>query len=189
MYDVVLAVALVHVVHGALRLAGVAAGDHGGDVCAGGEVVLKDLVQVDVDGHVAVGQQDVLLLDVGHVAAQVGQSLNAALGVAGAGLLGEGGQQPEAAAFAGQVPILAGLHMVQQGLIVLLKHQAHIGDAGVGGVGEHEVDETIASAVGHGGHGANGGQLVQIGLIIGPIGENNRMKVGQHYLSPPFFSG
>ncbi len=49
--------------------------------------------------------------------------------------------------------------MIQQGLIVGVDDEAHIGDAGVDHVGEHEVDHAVAAAVGDGAGVAVLGQL------------------------------
>ena len=53
-----------------------------------------------------------------------------------------------AAVLAAQVPVLAGAYVVQKRLVALVDDQAYVGDARVDVVGQHEVDQTVASAKG-----------------------------------------
>ena len=159
--------------------------DHS-DVRAGAPVLLKDLGHGQIDGHIAPGQKDVVLTDVLQVVVDAGQGLHAAAVLAVAQLgVAERGQDAQAAVLAAQVPVLAGAQVVQKGLIALMDHHAHVGDAGVDAVGQHEVDEAVPPAEGQRTGVAGAGQLTQIG--VGAVREQNSVQV-VHARSPPFTS-
>ena len=124
---------------------GGARGADGGDVRAGLDVLVHHVAEVYARGEVAAHDGDVVLLDVLDIAAHVLQRVYDALVLAGAG---EGGQQLEAAALAGHVPLLAGAHVVEQGGVVALHDDAHVAHARVLKVAEGEVDEPVAPAKG-----------------------------------------
>ena len=149
-------------------------------------MLLKDLVHRQVDGHITPGQQDIVLTDVLQIVIHASQGLHAAPVLALA-LLGvaEGGQDAQAAVLAAQVPVLAGTQMVQQGLIALMDHHAHVGDAGVDAVGQHEVNQAVAAAEGQRAGVAGTGQLAQVG--VGAVREQDAVEI-VHACSPPFTS-
>ena len=62
---------------------------------------------------------------------------------------------------------------------------AHVGDAGVDVVGQHEVDQAVAAAEGQRAGVAGAGQLAKAG--VGAIGKQNAVQV-VHTRSPPFTS-
>ena len=86
----------------------------------------------------------------------------------------EGGQEPQAAVDAAQIPVLAGAQVVQQALVVAVENDAHVEHAGVDQVAEHEVDDPVAPAEGHRGRGAVLRQLPQSGVFV--IGENQSVQ-------------
>ena len=159
--------------------------DHG-DVGPRGQVLLKDLVDGQVDGSVAPGQKDVVLANVLQVVIHPGQGLHAApvLAVAGLGVA-EGGQDAQAAVLAAQVPVFAGAQVVQQGLIALVEDDAYIADAGVDHAAEYKVNHAVAAAEGQGAGVAGTGQLPQIG--VGAVCEQDAVEI-VHACSPPFTS-
>ena len=75
--------------------------------------------------------------------------------------------------------------MVQQGLIALMYNDAHVGNAGVDVVGEHEVHQAVPPAKGQGAGVPGTGQLSQVG--VGPVRKNDAVQV-VHACSPPFTS-
>ena len=163
---------------GILRLQGA---EHG-DIRAAGDVVFQGGPVVDVAHHIGVGQQDVGRGGDGlQVVQRVAQVIHFAP-VVGAGVLGgEGGQDLKPAVFAVQVILLGIVQMLHQGLIVLGGQHAHVGNAGVDHVGQHEIHHAVASAEGDRGHIAvvsKGAELVGVQL-----GENNTSHV--HSGHPP----
>ena len=149
-------------------------------------MLLENLGHGEVDGHVAPAQNHIVLADVLQVGVDAGQGLHAAPVLAAAlAHIAEGGQDAQAAVLPGQLPVLARAHMVQQGLVALVDDQAHVGDAGVDIVGEHEVHQTIPPAEGQGAGVPGAGQLAQI--AVGAIGEENAVQI-VHACSPPFTS-
>ena len=75
------------------------------------DVAVHHVGEVYARGQVPAHDGDVVLLDVLDVAADVLKRVDDALILAGAG---EGGQQLQAAALAGHVPLLAGAEVVEQ---------------------------------------------------------------------------
>ena len=104
-------------------------------------------------------QRHVVLLDVLDVAAHVFKRVYDALVLAGAG---EGGQQLEAAALAGHVPLLAGAYVVKQGGVVALHHYAHVAHTCVLQVGESKVNKAVAPRKRQGRGSTYHDQLAQI---------------------------
>ena len=74
--------------------------------------------------------------------------------------------------------------MIQQGLVVGVDDQAHIGDTGVDHVGEHEVNHPVPAAIGDGAGVAVLGQLPQI--RVGKVGEDDAVQLVHHFTPPPF---
>ena len=148
-----------------------------GDVRAGLEVRGEHVREVDVDDQVAVRHDDVVLTDLLQVGAHAGERLHLALKLLAAAVLAvvrERGQQAQPAVLAGHVPRLAVAQMVQQALIVAVQHDAHVGHAGVLHVGEHKVNDAIASAKGDRGGHAVLDQLPQSGLLL--VRENDAVQ-------------
>ena len=165
--------------------AGGAAGAYSGDVGAAAQMVAEDVGHGQVDHQISSRQNDIVLADLLEVGGDAGQGLQHApifpvlFGVA------EGGQDPQAAVLAAQVPILTGTHVVQQGLIALVNDNAHVGDTGVDVVGEHEINQAVTAAEGQGAGVARTGQLPQIGIRA--ASEDNSVQI-VHACSPPFTS-
>ena len=139
--------------------------------------------EVYAGGEMAAHERHVVLLDVLDVAAHVFKRVYDALVLAGAG---EGGQQLEAAALAGHVPLLAGAYVVEQGGVVALHDDAHVAHAGVLEVGEGEVNEPVAPCKRQGGRGAHHDQLAQVAARA--VGQNKSVQV-YHYSSLPSPAG
>ena len=152
------------------------AGADGGDVRAGVQMGLIDLLEGDVDDEVAVGQDHMGLPHALQVRAHPGQGLHLAPeGPHAAGLLiGEGGQEAQSAVLAAQIPVLAGAQVVQKALIVPVEHHAHVGDPSVDHAAEDEVDDPVAPGKGNRGGHPVGGQLPQAVVLL--IGEDDPMQ-------------
>ena len=121
------------------------------------------------------------LADLLQVGAHAGQGVHLAGKLphaSGALLMGEGGQQAQAAVHAAQVPVLAGAQVVQQALVVALDGHAHVGHAGVDHAAEDEVDETVASREGDGGGHAGLRQLPQATALF--IGKDDAVQFAFH---------
>ena len=161
-----------------LALGGVIRAD-GGDVRAGLHVLIHDVGEVHARGEAAAHEGDVVLLDVLDVAAHVLERVDYALVLAGAG---EGGQELEAAALAGHIPLLAGADMVEEGGIVALHDDAHVAHAGVLKVAQGEVYEPVAAREGQRRARADHDQLAEI--TAGAVGQNQSVEV-YHYASLP----
>ena len=169
------AAGVVHLEIGVVTVAG-DGGAHAGHVGAGGHVVVQHLLQGQVDDEVAVGQHHVVLADVAQVVHHVAQSLHLApevTVVAPALVVGEGGQQLQAAVVAAQAPALAGAQMVQHGLALALHDDAHVGDAGVDEVGQHEIHHPVFTGEGNGAVYAGLDQFPQVGCLL--VGEDDAM--------------
>ena len=138
---------------------------------------LVHVLQGDVDDQVAVGQDHVGLTDFFQVGAHAGQSVHLARELphaSGTLLMGEGGQQAQAAVHTAQVPVLAGAQVVQQALVVAVQDHAHVGDAGVDHAAEDEVDNAVASREGDGGGDPVEGQFPQVVVFF--IREDDSMQ-------------
>ena len=103
---------------GALQLLGA----EDGDVSTAVQMLLEHFGHGQVDHHVAPAHDDILLTDVLEIGVDARQRLHVAAVFPAAAPLchAEGGQDAQAAVLAAQVPVLAGTHMVQQGLIALV---------------------------------------------------------------------
>src|SRR5699024_4838914 len=123
--------------------------DGNGNILAAFHVLLQDSIQVNVTKDVAVGQYDIVLQGVfqeNHGGSQ-GFYLTP---VAAVVPHGEGRQIFQPAFFQLQIPFLAGADMIHQGLVVILCDDSDVPDAGVGHIGQGEVDLAVPSAVGQG---------------------------------------
>ena len=158
---------------------------HHGHIGPGVDVLLEHLGHRQVHRHVAPGQNHILLADVFQIVGHAGQGVHVAPVLAAPLRIAEGGQDAQAAVAAGQLPILTGAHVVQQGLIALMYNDAHVGNAGVDIVGEHEVHQAVPPAEGQGAGVPGTGQLPQVG--VGPVRKNDAVQV-VHACSPPFTS-
>ena len=117
------------------------------------------------------------LADLLQVGAHAGQGVHLAGKLphaSGALLMGEGGQQAQAAVHAAQVPVLAGAQVVQQALVVALDGHAHVGHAGVDHAAEDKVDDAVAPRKGDGGGDPVQGQLPQVVVLL--IGKDDSMQ-------------
>ena len=102
------------------------------------------------------------LADPLEVGANAGQGFHTAPelpDIAGLLLIGEGGQESEAAVLAAEIPILAGAQVIQKALVPAVKDDAHVGDAGVDHAAEDKVDNAVAPGKGDGSGHTVGGQL------------------------------
>lgn len=134
-------------------------------------MLVDHLAHVNVGDDVAVAEKHVfgvVVLDVAHRALE---RLEPAAVDAAALAAREGGQDDEAPALAGEVPRAARAHVVHQRLVVLLGDDPDILDVGIDHAREHEVDQAVASAVGHRAGRAPLGQLAEHAVVH--IGENN----------------
>ena len=156
-----------------------------GDVGPGVQVLLEHVGHGQVQGQIAPAHDDIVLADVVQVVRHPGQGVHGAAVVPAPAGIAEGGQDAQAAVLAAQVPVLAGAQVVQEGLIVLVDDDAHVGDAGIDIVGEHKVDEAVAPAEGERTGVAGTGELTQVG--ISAIGKEKSVEV-VHACSPPFTS-
>ena len=151
--------AVLHVkADGVVKGAAGGARDHG-HVGAGLLVSGVDLVQVNVVDEVCRGQDDRIGSAAGKEDLVMHKVTQQEAGAGARSAKGASGQDEEAAVLAVQVPVLAGTHMVQQGLIALVDDQAHVADARVDIAGEHEVDQAVPTAEGQRAGIAGAGQL------------------------------
>ena len=146
-------------------------------------MLLEHLGHRQVDRHITPGQDHIVLADILQIVGHTGQGVHVAPVLASPLRIAEGGQDPQAAVLAGQIPVLAGAHMVQQGLIALVDDHAHVGDAGVDIVGQHKVDQAVTAAERQRAGVAGAGQLTQIGVRAAR--EHDPMQI-IHTCSPPF---
>ena len=79
---------------------------------------------------------------------------------------GKGGQQPQTAVDAAQIPVLPAAQMVQQALVVAVEDDPHVKHAGVYQIAQHKVDHPVPAAEGHRGGRAVLRQLPQGGILI-----------------------
>ena len=77
---------------------------------------------------------------------------------------GERREHEQTVALAVQIPLLAGAEMVHQGMIVLLRDETDVPDAGVDEIRKHEVDDAVPSAERNGGDGAAQNEIAHIGV-------------------------
>ena len=110
-------------------------------------MVLDQFVEVDGAQNAAVHEDDVLFLGILQEAHGGAQRLQLAA-IARVVIRRVRRQELEAALFQVQVPLLAGADMVHQGLVVVLRDDADMTDAGIGHIGQGKVDLTVAAAVG-----------------------------------------
>ena len=159
-------------------------GTHHSHVGPGGDVLLQYLGHGQVNSDIAPAHDNIVLADILKISGYAGQSLHVApILAASLALISEGGQDAQAAVFAGQVPVLPGSQVIQQRLIALMDHQPHVGDTRVDIAGQHEIDQAVPPAKGQGAGVAGPGQLSQIGVRA--IGEENAVEI-IHARSPPF---
>ena len=77
-------------------------------------MVAHDGGEVDVGGQAAAAEADIVLLDVADIALHGDERVDDAGILPAAVVKAEGGQQAQAAALAGHVPLLAGADVVEQ---------------------------------------------------------------------------
>ena len=172
----------LHILGEAGRALQTGGADHG-HIGAAVQMLLEYLSHRQVDRHIAPGQDHIVLTDVLQIVGHAGQGIHVAPVLAAPLRIAKGGEDPQAAVLAGQVPVLAGTHMVQQRLIALVDDNAHVGDTGVDIVGQHKVDQAVAAAERQRAGVAGAGQLAQIGVRAAR--EHDPVKV-VHTCSPPF---
>ena len=149
-------------------------------------MLLKDIVQIQVHRHIAAGEDHIVLTDTLQVGIDTGQGVHTPLVFALPPLVGiaEGGQYPQTAVLPGEVPVLAGAHVVQQRLIIGVDDESHIGDAGIYHIGEHEIHDAVAPAIGDGAGVPVLGELPE--LRIGAVGKDDPVQLVGHFTAPPF---
>ena len=152
------------------------------DITAAGDVGLQGGAVVDVTHHIGVRQQDVGGGGNGfQVVQRVAQVVQLAPVVGPHVLGGEGRQELKAAVLPVQVVLLGVVQVIHQGVVVLGGQHAHVGDAGVDHIGQHEIHQAVTPAEGDGGHIAvvsKGAELTGVHLR-----ENNTSHVhGGHPL-------
>ena len=152
--------------HGVAKFRGLAVLVDDCDVGAGGVVLVKQVVKVNVVDCVGVGHDDIFLSCVVQKVQVAHEGVNTAVPGAGAcqGVVIRG-KKEHSLSLAGQVPWLSGTHMVHEGLIVVLGDNSHAGHSRVDHAGEREVNETVTAAKRNRCHGADAGQLDDVGVI------------------------
>lgn len=109
-------------------------------------------LKVDIQGHIAVGQEDIVLVDVPQVIPDHIQSLQLApeSPVAPGAVIGEYRQQRKPSEAPGEIPALAAAQVVHHALALAVHQNAYIPDTGIDHVREDEVHHAVGPAKGHG---------------------------------------
>ena len=146
------------------------------DIRSGIDMLPEHLGHRQIQGDIAPGEDHIVLTNVLQVIADTAQCVHIPL-VLPPGLLGisEGGQDPQAAMLAAEIPVLAGPQMIQQRLIALVNDNAYVRDPGVDIIGQHKVDQAVAPAEGERAGIARAGQLPQVG--VGPVSKQNSVEI------------
>ena len=150
-------------------------------------MLLEHVCNGQVGHDVAAGQHHIVLADLLQIGVYPRQGIHASLVIAVPSVgVSKGGQDAQSAVLAGEIPVLARSHVIQQGLVAGVDDEAHVGHAGVDQIGEHEVNDAVAPPIGHGAGIAVLGELPQ--GWVGAVGENNAMQLVAHCAPPPFTS-
>ena len=120
-------------------------GTHHSDVRAGLYMRLQHRFQIDIQGHIAVRQEHIVLPDMAQVILHHVQCLQLApeAAVAPGAVIGEHRQQRQAAEAAGEIPTLAAAQVIHHALALAVHNDAHVPDAGVDHVREDEVHHPV----------------------------------------------
>ena len=94
-----------------------------------------------------------------------------------------GRRHTQPAVLARHVPGLAVADVVKQALVIAVQHHADVGDAGGVQIGEHEIDDAVASAERDGGGHPAFRQLAQSRLLF--VGENDAVQSVHRTVSFP----
>ena len=149
------------------------------DVGAGLDVPVENLLIVDRTDAVAVGHDDIFFARTRDEVERAFEQLKprgieqlALVGVVGGD---ERGEQLDAAAAAGKVPVLTGADVIHQRLVVVIGDDADLGDVRVDHVGEFKVDHAVSAAERNRGDRAAAGQFGN--HIVVDVGKDNTDSV------------
>ncbi len=145
-------------------------------------VRVDQLCKIEGGSNVAVADNNIFFTLLGQKAQNAVQRFHAAVIYLRAGLR-EGRHDVQAAALAHQIPFAAGAKMIHQRMIVFLRDDGNVFDAGVHHAGERKINHTIAPAERHRRHGAVLHQLRN--EIVVSVGEDDPERVDVYHSFSP----